>query len=602
MACSFSRMLDSNRFYSARNNLACGLIWTLMCISLLIFNACSTDGYELITPHKKLVLNLKLNLSGQSTRSNESSETVNLTEGSEIENLIDEEDLWIGVFDSNNHKKIDAKYSLNQIDNTVSITIATGEYYSEEIQLVACANWSRYGISNNVLESVKTVSELNDITFSFNPENLISDVADNLIDYYPLPMYGSTICSVNLESNEISIDMIRALAKIEIVDNLQGDVKIESAELVRYSTEGYLVPQTSNSGDNLINLSTSAEKSASDVGNNLTFNKIADSSNLNMFYVYIPEMNLGDVDSDYRKIILTLTDNKKSEICLINYSDGLPSADPNEKWQSLNRNHIYRFNVKELTSTEPEIQIQPTIRICWYTTYVKGTSGYVGNENLGKFENNSIYLVESIDKNPINDMVDSKQLSSSDYGESLYYFCRYVEFDLKNEYLGIEYDFNKLMYVLTKERSSNYNSSFFEPSYRNLARDIVKFENKGSITYCWLNQLQFSYQSNPIITLFPENLKYRIYWMGDSSGLSKVSVSATPLDTSSTSTQDIGINNKNGYYYIEFVVNGNAQVVTYNIPGAYKNGIPSGFKGRFSVIDIFQETIDGDDYYVFYAN
>lgn len=588
MACSFPRMLDSNRFYSARNNLACGLIWTLMCISLLIFNACTTDGYELITPHKKLVLNLKLNLSGQSTRSNESTETVNLTEGSEIENLIDEEDLWIGVFDSNNHKKIDAKYSLNQIDNTVSIAIATGEYYSEEIQLVACANWSRYGISNNVLESVKTVSELNDITFSFNPENLISDVADNLIDYYPLPMYGSTICSVNLESNEISIDMIRALAKIEIVDNLQGDVKIESAELVRYSTEGYLVPQTSNSGDNLINLSTSAEKSASDVGNNLTFNKITDSSNLNTFYVYIPEMNLGDVDSDYRKIILTLTDNKKSEICLINYSEGLPSTEPNEKWQSLNRNHIYRFNVKELTSTEPEIQIQPTIRICWYEAL------------CGKFASSYTHLL-MLSVNTSNKLLNQYETQATRVSNKLTLngevfsgiYSNYIEFKLRDDVL-----FNDLIYILNQKGSV---PNYYEDYIRPLHLDIVKYENVEETTYCWLNLIPYGYieYANIRETYFRNDIKHRIYWRGISNQTYKVE-----LTIPYSSEQKIVPLSEKGFlydgqrdlYYYDFIVDGNnVSEVKCNL----RNNI---INVTVTTHSFSSETINGEEYYVFYAN
>lgn len=357
-----------NIFSLAINQFSIWCILALICTSILFFNACTTDGYDQSTIDERIVLNLKLNTIPLSTRSNESYETVKDKEGTELENQINHEDLWIAAFDPDNNQRIEILYNVGETNKTVPILIKNFENNTENIQIIVLANWNRFGITKEKLESVTNLSELSELTFSFDPKNLTSNVSDNSIDYYPLPMYGYTTYSFNLNSNEININMNRALAKIEIVDNLQGDVKIESATLVKYSTESYLLPKNTNISEGTFDSATSVSETLSTIGNNLIFNKTTDDSNVTMFYAYVPEIDLGAPDSDFRKIELTLTNDKKSEICLINYSDGIPSTEPNEKWQSLNRNHIYRFNVKELTSTEPEIQIQPTIRICWYGT------------------------------------------------------------------------------------------------------------------------------------------------------------------------------------------------------------------------------------------
>lgn len=576
-----------NIFSLVRNQFSIWCILTLICTSILFFNACTTDDYDQPTLDERIVLNLKLNTTPLSTRSNESSETVKDKEGTELENQINNEDLWIAAFDSDSHQRIEILCNVGESDKTAFIVIKNFENYSDNIQIIALANWDRFGITKDKLESVTNLSELSELTFSFNTKNLTSNVRDNSIDYYPLPMYGYTTYSFNSYSNEINIDMNRALAKIEIVDNLQGDLKIKSATLVKYSTESYLLPKSTNISEGTVDSATSVSESSSTIGNNLIFNKTTDESNVTTFYAYIPEINLGAADSDFRKIELTLTNDKKSEIRLINYSDGIPSTEPDEKWQSLNRNHIYRFNVKELTSTKPEIQIQPTIRICWYET------------DYGKFnpKNIHILLLSSTTANKILNRYDTNALSLSNEifinGEvQSGIYSNYIEFNLDNDI-----SFKDLIYIINE--NSNL-PTYYEDYTRYLYLDIIKYENIGDITYCWLNSIPYAHIEYAYTkeTYFSNTIKHRIYWREGINPAYNVELSIPNYEGTIIPLieKPFQYDEVRDLYYYDFIINGES---IPQIECKLRNIIGNGIITPYS---FSSETIDGEEYYVFYAN
>ena len=578
-----------NIFSLVRNQFSIWWILALICTSILFFNACTTDDYDQPTLDERIVLNLKLNTTPLSTRSNESSETVKDKEGTELENQINNEDLWIAAFDPDSRQRIEILCNVGENDKTVSIVIKNFENYSDNIQIIALANLSRFGITKENLESVTDLSELSELNFSFDPKNLTSNVSDNSIDYYPLPMYGYTTYSFNSDSNEINIGMNRELAKIEIVDNLQGDLEIKSATLVKYSTESYLLPKSTNISEGTVDSATSVSESSSTIGNNLIFNKTTDESNVTTFYAYIPEINLGAADSDFRKIELTLTNDKKSEIRLINYSDGIPSTEPDEKWQSLNRNHIYRFNVKELTSTEPEIQIQPTIRICWYETDYGKFNSYI-RELLLLSNNTSDNILNEYYTNATR--VSNKMIIGGKEIPGIISY--YVEYELGNDI-----SFNDLTYILLQENEDlPYD---YEDYTRFLHLDIIKYENIGKITCCWFNSFPYANleYANTGETNFANDIKHRIYWMGDANQTYEIKFIKPSCDDGSIvplSEKSFQYDELRDLYYYDFIINGKS---IPQIECKLRNIIGNGIITPYS---FSSETINGEEYYVFYAN
>lgn len=577
-----------NIFSLVRNQFSIWWILALICTSILFFNACTTDDYDQPTLDERIVLNLKLNTTPLSTRSNESSETVKDKEGTELENQINNEDLWIAAFDPDNRQRIEILCNVGENDKTVSIVIKNFENYSDNIQIIALANLSRFGITKENLESVTDLSELSELNFSFDPKNLTSNVSDNSIDYYPLPMYGYTTYSFNSDSNEINIGMNRELAKIEIVDNLQGDLEIKSATLVKYSTESYLLPKSTNISEGTVDSATSVSESSSTIGNNLIFNKTTDESNVTTFYAYIPEINLGAADSDFRKIELTLTNDKKSEIRLINYSDGIPSTEPDEKWQSLNRNHIYRFNVKELTSTEPEIQIQPTIRICWYETDYGKFNSY-NRDVLLLSDNNSDNILNPDNTDAIR-VSDKIIINGKEIPGVISY---YIECELEGDIL-----FNDVIYILNEDGNLPV---YYEDYARYLHLDVIKYENIEETTYCWLNSLPYANieYANTGETNFSNKNKHRIYWRGDTYQTYKVELTisshyeGTIVPLSEKSFQ---YDKNRDLYYYDFIVNGESvPQINCDLRNIIRNVTITPYS--FS-----PETINGEEYYVFYAN
>ena len=558
-----------NIFSLARNQFAFWWIPAMIFTSILFFNACTNEDYEQSTFDKRVVLNLKLNTIPLSTRSNESSETVKDKEGTELENQINNEDIWIAAFDSNSHQRIEILYHVGEFDKTASIVIKNFENYSDNIQIIALANWDRFGITKEKLESVTNLSELSELTFSFDPNNLTSNISDNSIDYYPLPMYGYTTYSFNSDSNEINIDMNRALAKIEIVDNLQGEVKIESATLVKFSTESYLLPKSTNISEGTFDSATFVSESLSTIGNNLIFNKTTDDSNVTTFYAYVPEIDLGASDSDFRKIELMLTNDKESEIRLINYSDGIPSTEPNEKWQSLNRNHIYRFNVKELTSIEPEIQIQPTIRICWYET------------RNGKYSGNFLNFYHSNDISwPL--LGNDKEIFE---GRNGYYSFDYI---LPENEDGNNVYFDNRYYTLIKS-----NGSYDDFMTKKLSLDLVSIYNDANVTFCWLNNCpQYD------LTTFPTNHPLRIYWCGPQSEWSMTLATTIGNKRSTEEINEALFNESRKYWFLDINFKDNTTLLRIDI--AHTNNID--IITFCEPQDVTTETINGEEYYVFYAN
>lgn len=562
--------LHQNIFSLVRNQFSIWWILALICTSILFFNACTTDDYDPPTLDERIVLNLKLNTTPLSTRSNESSETVKDKEGTELENQINNEDLWIAAFNPDSRQRIEILCNVGENNKTVSIVIKNFENYSDNIQIIALANLSRFGITKENLESVTDLSELSELNFSFDPKNLTSNVSDNSIDYYPLPMYGYTTYSFNSNSNEINIGMNRALAKIEIVDNLQGDLKIKSATLVKYSTESYLLPKSTNISEGTVDSATSVSESSSTIGNNLIFNKTTDESNVTTFYAYIPEINLGAADSDFRKVELTLTNDKKSEIRLINYSDGIPSTEPDEKWQSLNRNHIYRFNVKELTSTKPEIQIQPTIRVCWYETM------------NGKYSGNFLNFYHSNDISwPL--LGDDKEIFE---GRNGYYSFDYTLPENKD---GNNVYFENLYYTLAINKKWSYDDFMI----KRLSLDLINIYNDDNITFCWLNNCpQYD------LTVFPINHPLRIYWCGPQSEWSMTLATTIGSKRSTEEISKASFDDFKKYWFLDINLKDNTTLLHIDIGHTNNVNIISFCEPQ----DVTTEIINGEEYYVFYAN
>lgn len=225
---------------------------------------------------------------------------------------------------------------------------------------------------------------------------------------------------VNLSpSQEKEIPMLRAMAKIEVIDHLEfaegeeydaniSRMMIEKVELCGFNSTGtilpwmgtasgntgYNLPQWTDVSINVVNPTipgnnpyigpnpfTPAGYAA--IGNNqiITFygtvydigNKPIGATGFPTFTAYIPEYSLAAIGNDKEKpyIVVTLTNSKGDiqgespikQLKLVRYIDGAPQD--NQPIEEMLRNHIYRYQVNSADNPENIISVGYTV--CpWY--------------------------------------------------------------------------------------------------------------------------------------------------------------------------------------------------------------------------------------------
>ena len=186
-----------------------------------------------------------------------------------------------------------------------------------------------------------------------------------------IPMFGyATINRFVLSAGEYrgmaTIPMQRALAKVEVIDNLNNNEGISIAEVTMnsYNNKGRLIPDImENSGWANIGSQVSSSSIPDAVGqlSNLFFVKSGDSKK---WIAYIPEMNFGSAAvspdgtlPDSRPHLNVKISSTKIEafngaeypVHFARYDDiTLKPTIPDDSWNHILRNHIYRFSVNNV--------------------------------------------------------------------------------------------------------------------------------------------------------------------------------------------------------------------------------------------------------------
>lgn len=571
-----------NPLPSLRNNsISNVMVWLFTGMWLLLSAGCETDSHAPERIGAEMVLNLRLDTSGMLTRSSDGSgsEDSGLTEN---ESKIDWDDVWIAVFEAESGERIEIVSSedISGVDiegKKLRLPIDISGY-SGDISIMVLANCSRYGIMASDLDGIYTVQDLKDLTFSFFPDNLKDKDSD--IDYFPLPMFGSKTVTAGFPlEKEVVINMTRGLAKIEIVDNLEDGINIDSAILCNYARSGSVI-----SGDQ-----------DAVIGTDLVFNR-KEEGGKSTFYVYVPEISLGEAESEIRRIRLNLSNGNESEIRLINYTGNQPADSPSSEWDRLRRNYIYRFNVTGLIPSEPEIEIQPTIRVCWYEVEY---GRYRGASYVSKKEEMYLHLFSYEDGSDIkylnywhdDPVIEAIAEVATEGG--LIMNPRYNYYDLE---IG-DLKFEDIYYIITvlEWRYAIYEKGLF----RNLKTDVIKFENINvkeglTITYCWLNSPPIGYVLDAY-RIFPNDKTYRIYWgYGEEDYIVNISDASFDKDEITILNKEYDINKK--VWFIDFKVSGSPTSIKLE----YANPVTS------ILLDTYDFTVERinskGEYYVFYAN
>ena len=244
----------------------------------------------------------------------------------------------------------------------------------EKVKLLVLANWQRsFGSDYNFVEG-RLLSE--GVTNALN--EILTNATNYNFDYTPdagnvswkpvnntkgIPMVGvSDDITPNDDVYELdqNINMLRALAKIEIVDAVPGDMgaRISDVTLSKYNTKGRFVPDVTKNpawnveGTQVVEASLPLGLTQCG-GTGLKFNerkaqvKLADNKTeavRSIFEAYIPEMDLRNFSETERPVINITAGGKDYTVQLARY-EGKKDPEVGSEYDYLLRNHIYRYRI-----------------------------------------------------------------------------------------------------------------------------------------------------------------------------------------------------------------------------------------------------------------
>lgn len=478
------------------------------------------------------------------------------------ENLILSADIFIGLYGPDGNlveniiPEIQSSNELTEPETAITLSLFLSDTLSESIYTLAVtANTSGYSDEGDI--DTSSLSTLRNSLLHYPP---LSD-GDCII-----PMYGETVIDLSeghTFPNDISVELVRALAKIEIKDSLPDGWEISGASLPSYSTTCSI----HNGEIYTENIRTDAP---------LLFSYDPEE---HLFYIYVPERSLSpQPESADRRIDLRIRrqeedgyDERQCPLYLARYNDGTPSTSDSPEWERLSRNHLYRFSV---TSFTPKPEIQSVIRIIWHTS------------KNGKFSNSRINFRKLDSDNntqPVlgwtNRIATSYDFEHhpSDSGD-----CLYFELNLANYGLDTATTLYQLFPYSPDTDMDNSLSSIIKD-------DIVKLENIGNISYCWLNRPMIT--PGTAIAGIEDNAICRIYWR---------TTAPSPCIYINDGKSFAAKSDERGYYYFDFNLKENIsnRGFRYGIESAGKEIL----SGNFTIDDIFLQTTAGMELYIYYVN
>ncbi|MCH5177649.1 MAG: hypothetical protein J1F25_06465, partial [Prevotellaceae bacterium] len=163
------------------------------------------------------------------------------------------------------------------------------------------------------------------------------------------------------------IPMLRALAKVEVIDNIGNAGAISGVTMTQYNTIGRYIPNIADN-PNWNTYNTQIEKPSLPngangmTGSNLLFVNIPTTMNengvtvtRNVWTAYIPEMQLGTtqtIEANRPRLNVAVDNGSTYPLHFAQYdANSVPSLPNNTSWNYILRNHIYRYTINSINIT-----------------------------------------------------------------------------------------------------------------------------------------------------------------------------------------------------------------------------------------------------------
>ena len=534
------------------------LFFPLVVLVLALFS-CNETEKDISIGHEDEKLHFKISLQSAYyiTRSADDEEEENEKDDVYADDFINNEDIFIGlydsagelikvVFDTGNISKIETSGAGINDNGNIEMTLSSS--LKGEITVVALANFSPFLKDSEKFET-DNLEKLYSSLYSYQPSEATSILP-------PIPMTGITQINVpdglaSFPKNKdihLPIYMKRVMAKITVKDNLpSGSWSVSSVSLDRCLSKGFVNPDYALS---------SKEFNPEDdemIGDVLLLKDEKEGK----FYGYFPQMKMGDdAKAPERRMTVTLENGSRSMnayLWLSPYNAGSPS-DPGESdnWKMLTANCNYIFNISSL-----EGEGDSDLEICDEIIIAYNYSGF------GKFvDTDSYYLNLSADvavQGKLSPLYSSNlKLTQHSY---LFNFdpSSAVNDDvsfwrIRKEDLVID-NINDTRYQVLKFSSANSNpNNLMSYCWGYLFREAQKIENRiieGEMkTLIWLNvpslktMRQKEARGETAVTRDP--VKIRMYWRDSRQARS------LRIDNRTMAVAEVKYYEPWNYYYFDF--------------------------------------------------
>lgn len=311
-----------------------------------------------------------------------------LSDATEAENYIDifNGDYTIVIYDNNGKfiQQVSAdKTTPKRQDDMFWVESVIEESFIEEIQQVGdefqvmvLANLKSYNNKDDAYPKFdgQTTATLWGNANDYNFSRQINTSGENT--WYPsiederfIPMFGIAMAKISDAKKEfdgyrhilLDVPMLRALAKIEIIDAIEGKGAIKGVTMTRYNTSGRLIPNISENkdwNDNKTQITTPSLPNNGNTADNLQFLWTKNAEGQTVWYAYIPEMRLGTsttIEANRPRLDVQTDIDGNTATYPLHFArydtDGNYSLPNNTSWNYILRNHIYRYTITSVNVT-----------------------------------------------------------------------------------------------------------------------------------------------------------------------------------------------------------------------------------------------------------
>lgn len=260
-----------------------------------------------------------------------------------------------------------------------------GVFSTEQtFRLVAVANWKTFSSATDILlNENSTLDDLQKLVFSVASNSNTSWIPSTSENRAGIPMFGlETVDLAKYDKkvyNEANpyllnpVNMLRALAKIEIVDAIKDEkLNISGVSILPYNVNGYLAPVLT--GNQLVNTENVQSPRIPDISQTKNDQALSfhNEPGTNIFVAYLPEYAF-ETNTARDIIAVTISDGGLEEqtykLSLSPYTEeGKTDTDAvTYPWNALLRNHIYRYIIEGVKQAE-KITLVLNYTVCPWAT------------------------------------------------------------------------------------------------------------------------------------------------------------------------------------------------------------------------------------------